>query len=427
MAELVYDKNGRLLFTKQMKKEYTLLMPQMLPIHFGMMQRCLQLDGYKVDMLTTDHRGIIDTGLKYVHNDTCYPALLVIGQLIDAIESGAYDRHKVGLLITQTGGGCRASNYIHLLRKALQKAGLEYVPVVSVNLSGLEPNPGFKLTVRLGIRMAWAMFYGDLMTWMGNQCKPYEVHKGETDALIEQWKNRLIEGFGQSGGVSRKTFRRNLELLAADFAAIEVAGERKTPVGIVGEIYVKFSSLGNNGLEQFLLDEGAEPVVPGLVDFMIFKVDNRGVDVGLYGGKWLKKKAVDLIERYAHGLQLDLIAAVSKYPRFRVMKPFSHLKTLVPDYLGYGNKMGEGWLLTAEMLDLIEMGVPNIVCTQPFGCLPNHVAGKGMIGKIKQEHPDSNIVAVDYDPSATKINQENRIKLMLANASLRNAEETVGV
>ena len=423
MAELIYDKTGRLLFTKQMKEEYTLLMPQMLPIHFGMMQKCFELEGYHVDMLTSHHQGIIDTGLKYVHNDTCYPALLVIGQLIDAIEHGGYDKHKVALMITQTGGGCRASNYIHLLRKALIKAGLDYVPVVSLNLSGLEPNPGFQLSVKLALRMIRAVFYGDLMTWMGNQCKPYELHPGETDALTEQWKNRLIDEFDRSGGLGRKTFRRNLAAIAADYAAIEVSGEKKIPVGIVGEIYVKFSSLGNNGLEQFLIDEGAEPVVPGLADFVIFKVDNRSVDVDLYGGKLLKKWAMNLAEKYAHGLQMDLIEAVSRYPRFRVMEPFTHLKPLVKDYLGYGNKMGEGWLLTAEMLDLIELGVPNIVCTQPFGCLPNHVAGKGMIGKIKQEHPESNIVAVDYDPSATKINQENRIKLMLANAALHQKEQ----
>ena len=260
------------------------------------------------------------------------------------------------------------------------------------------------------------------MTWMGNQCLPYEVSKGQTNALIERWKNRIIDEFDRGGGLSRRAFRKNLAAIAADFAAIPVTGEKKIPVGIVGEIYVKFSSLGNNGLEQFLLDEGAEPVVPGLADFLIFKIDNRAEDVDLYGGKRLKKLAMKLAEKYFHGIQMDMIQAISQYPRFRVMQPFTHLKPLVKDYLGYGNKMGEGWLLTAEMLDLIEMGVPNIVCTQPFGCLPNHVAGKGMIGKIKQEHPESNIVAVDYDPSATKINQENRIKLMLANAALQQRQ-----
>ena len=429
MAQLIYDDTGRLLFTEEMKEEYTLFIPQMLPIHFGMLKKCFDLEGYHTVQLNNDSRAVIDTGLKYVHNDTCYPALLVIGQLIDAVQHGGYDPHKVALLITQTGGGCRASNYIHLLRKALEKAGLSFVPVVSLNLSGLEKNPGFKLSPKLIFRMIYAVYYGDMLMWLANQCKPYELTPGTTDALVESWKDRLVRGFDDRGSMRRRTFRKNLAAIAADFAAIERTGEKKIPVGIVGEIFVKYSSLGNNSLEDFLLSEGAEPVVPGLADFLIFKVDNRSVDVDLYGGKKLKKFAMNLAEKYAGALQHDLIDAVSKYPDFRVMKPFSHLKEGVRGYLGYGNKMGEGWLLTAEMLDLIELGVPNIVCTQPFGCLPNHVAGKGMIRKIKDEHPDSNIVAIDYDPSATRINQENRIKLMLANAQRigKKADEAVPV
>ena len=416
MAQLTYDETGRLLFTEEMKEEYTLLIPQMLPIHFGMFKKCLDLEGYKTAQLNNDSQAVVDTGLKYVHNDTCYPALLVIGQLIDAVTNGGFDPHKVALLITQTGGGCRASNYIHLLRKALVKAGLEYVPVISLNLSGLEKNPGFSLSPGMLIRLIFAVYYGDMLMWLGNQTRSYEVVSGTTDALIEKWKDRLVNGFEQRGSKSRKAFRRNLAEIASDFAAIELTGEKKIPVGIVGEIFVKYSALGNNNLEQFLLQEGAEPVVPGLADFLIFKVDNRSVDVDLYGGKLIKKLAMNAAERYAGALQQDLIDAISKHPKFRVMKTFKHLKEGVKGYLGYGNKMGEGWLLTAEMLDLIELGVPNIVCTQPFGCLPNHVAGKGMIRKIKDEHPNSNIVAIDYDPSATRINQENRIKLMLANA-----------
>jgi predicted nucleotide-binding protein (sugar kinase/HSP70/actin superfamily) len=426
MAELVYDETGRLLFTKEMKAEYTLLMPQMLPVHFGMLRQCLELEGYKVDMLTTSHRGIVDTGLKYVHNDTCYPALLVIGQLIDALQSGSYDTHKVALLITQTGGGCRASNYIHLLRKALKKAGLEYVPVVSVNLSGLEHNPGFSLGLKMLRRMINAIYYGDLLTCLANQCKPYEVNKGETDKLVQTWQDKLIAQFGKGGGLSSKEFLQNMDDIAASFAALSVEGPRKVAVGIVGEIYVKFSSLGNNNLEQFLLDEGAEPVVPGLADFMIFKINNRDVDVDLYGGKKAKQVAVRTMQKYFEDRQAEMIAVIKKYPQFRAPEPFSHLQELIKGYVGYGNKMGEGWLLTAEMLDLIHSGVGNIVCTQPFGCLPNHVAGKGMIRKLKDDYPDSNIVAIDYDPGATKINQENRIKLMLANAARakQKAEKT---
>ncbi|MGI5963489.1 MAG: 2-hydroxyglutaryl-CoA dehydratase [Lawsonibacter sp.] len=425
MAKLVYDENGRLLFTKEMKEEYTLLMPQMLPVHFGMMQKLLECEGYKVDMLTTNHRGIVDEGLKYVHNDTCYPALLVIGQLIDAVKHGGYDPHKVGLLITQTGGGCRASNYIHLLRKALEKADMAYIPVVSVNLSGLEKNPGFSLTLPFVRKAIFAMMYGDIIVNVANQVRPYEVEQGATDRMIASWSQKLVDGFQHGKGMSRGQMRGIFDAICADFAAIPVAGEPKIRVGVVGEIYVKFAPLGNNNLEQFLLSEGVEPVVPGLTDFIIFKIFNRVADVDLYGGKWIKKAACLTFMRYIEGCQKDMIEALERSGRFRAPGTFRQLHELVKGYLGDGNKMGEGWLLTAEMLELIHSGTPNIVCTQPFGCLPNHIVGKGMIRKLKDKYPYSNVVAIDYDPGATKINQENRIKLMLANAKgLTQQEES---
>ena len=416
MAKLVYDESGRLLFTKEMKEEYTLLMPQMLPVHFGMLKKLLECEGYKVDMLTTNHRGIVDEGLKYVHNDTCYPALLVIGQLIDAVKHGGYDPHKVGLLITQTGGGCRASNYIHLLRKALEKADMAYIPVVSVNLSGLEHNPGFHLTLPFIRKAVYAMMYGDIIVNVANQVRPYEVNEGAADEMIDHWSQRLVDGFQAGKGMSRAQMRQNFDAICADFAAIPVQGEPKIRVGVVGEIYVKFAPLGNNNLEKFLLSEGVEPVVPGLTDFIIFKIFNRVSDVDLYGGKWIKKAACKAFMAYIEGCQKDMIEALERSGRFRAPGTFRELHSLVKGYLGDGNKMGEGWLLTAEMLELIHSGTNNIVCTQPFGCLPNHIVGKGMIRKLKDDYPYSNIVAIDYDPGATKINQENRIKLMLANA-----------
>ena len=421
MAELTYDKAGRLLFTKQMKSEYTLLMPQMLPVTFELMRGVFAHCGYNVEILKTTHRGIVDTGLKYVHNDTCYPALLVIGQLIEAVRSGKYDENKVALLITQTGGGCRASNYIHLLRKALDKAGLTHIPVVSFNLSGLERNPGFSLKLGTVRRLTAAMMYGDILTWLGNQCKPYEVAKGATDKLITHWTDRILSMFAGGLGLRKKEIRRVMEEIAADFSKIELEDAGSKPrVGIVGEIYVKYSPLGNNGLEEFLLREGCEPVVPGLTDFMIFKINNRVVDVDLYCGSKLKKLLAGVFQRYIEGLQHQMIEAVKTQPRFRPPGAFSELRGLVRGYLGYGNKMGEGWLLTAEMLELIHTGTKNIICTQPFGCLPNHVVGKGMARKLKDEHPEANIVMIDYDPGATKINQENRIKLMLSNAADRS-------
>ena len=427
MAELVYDKTGRLLFTKEMKEEYTILFPTMLPVHFGLMARILETEGFKVEMLTTNHRGIVDEGLKYVHNDTCYPALLVIGQLIDAIKSGKYDLHKVALMITQTGGGCRASNYIHLLRKALEKAGLSFIPVISVNLSGLEKNPGFQLGLNTLRKAIFAMMYGDIIVQTANQVRPYEVKQGQTDETIEAVENWLLEGMNQGKGLSFKSMVENFDRIVAAFKEIPVAGEPKVRVGVVGEIYIKYSPLGNNNLEQFLLSEGAEPVVPGLTDFIIFKIYNREVDVNIYGGKWIKKKVCQIFKGYVEKCQKAMIAAMSK-GGFRAPGTFEDLRRLIQGYLGEGNKMGEGWLLTAEMLELIHSGTPNIVCTQPFGCLPNHIVGKGMIRKLKDDYPWSNIVAIDYDPGATKINQENRIKLMLANAKAlqKQHEEMAG-
>ena len=433
MAELVYDKTGRLLFTEEMKKEYTILMPQMLPIHFGMFRKMLELEGYHVDQLNNEGRAVVDEGLKYVHNDTCYPALLVIGQFLDAIKNSGYDPHKVALMITQTGGGCRASNYIHLLRKALKKAGMEYIPVISVSF-GMEKNPGFHLTIPLLRKLIYAMMYGDLIMWIANQVRPYEVTQGDTDRMVETWTNRLIDRFTEGKGMSRKAMQIGFDEILADFAAIPVAGEPKVRVGVVGEIYVKFSSLGNNNLERFLLQEGAEPVVPGLTDFMIFKIYNRVVDVNIYGGKWIKKKVCQFFMGYIEKCQQDMIDAINRSGRFRAPGTFADLQRLVKGYLGDGCKMGEGWLLTAEMLELIHSGTNNIVCAQPFGCLPNHIVGKGMIRALKDNYPWSNVVAIDYDPSATAINQENRIKLMLANAKsmekkaeAAEAEETVNV
>lgn len=424
MAELIYDKTGRLLFTEEMKKEYTLLVPQMLPIHFSMMVELLRKEGFNAVMLNTHHRGIVDEGLKYVHNDTCFPALLVIGQLIDAVKNGGYDPHKVALVITQTGGGCRASNYIHLLRKALEKADMAYIPVISVNLSGLEKNPGFKLSLSFLRKAVFAMMYGDIIMNVANQVRPYEVTPGDTDRAVDDCIRWLIAEMDSGKGLSYKSMCQNFRRICDQFKAIPVTDESKVRVGVVGEIYVKFSPLGNNNLEAFLLSEGAEPVVPGLTDFIIFKIHNRIADIDLYGGKWIKKKVCILFKRYVEKCQAAMIDALKGSGRFRAPGTFEDLHRLIQGYLGDGNKMGEGWLLTAEMLELIHSGVPNIVCTQPFGCLPNHIVGKGMIRRLKDDYPYSNIVAIDYDPSATQINQENRIKLMLANAKALAKQES---
>ena len=426
MAKLVYDKDGRLLFTKEMAKEYTILAPQMLPDHFKMLESILNEAGYHTKMLETTGHTILEEGQKYVHNDACYPAILVIGQLLDAIHREGYDPHKVALFITQTGGGCRASNYIHLLRKALERAGLEYVPVISLNLSGMEKNPGFKLTLPILRKAVFAVIYGDLMMNLGWQVRPYEVNKGDTDKCVADCRSYLLREMRAGRAMSFKSMVKTFDYIIEEFKKIPVEGEEKIRVGVVGEIYVKYAPLGNNDLANFLLSEGAEPVIPGLIDFIIFKIYNRDVDVDLYGGKWVKKALCRFLEKYVMKYQNAMIDALKRSNRFRAPGNFDVLHSMIDGYLGDGNKMGEGWLLTAEMLELIHTGVPNIVCTQPFGCLPNHIVGKGMIRRLKEDFPESNIVAIDYDPGATRINQENRIKLMLANAQKRKqmAEKT---
>lgn len=418
MAKLQYAKDGRLLFTKEMKEEYTVLLPMMLPIHFTLMANSLKLEGYHVELLTTTHRAIVDEGVKNVHNDTCYPALLVIGQYIDALKSGKYDVNKTALLITQTGGGCRASNYIHLLRKALIHSGYPQVPVISLNLSGLEKNPGFKLNLRVAKRFIYSLLYGDLIMLLANQCRPYEVEPGAADALVQTWIDRLTEEYKYPKKLRKRHVHENMARIAAEFAALKLRDETRVRVGVVGEIYIKYAALGNNNLEAFLQGEGVETVVPGLLDFVIFKVDNRLEDCRIYGGSPIKKAAMALFEKICEKKQRELIDIVAAHPKFRAPATFEHIKSLVKGYLGYGNKMGEGWLLTGEMLELVTSGTENVVCTQPFGCLPNHIVGKGMIRKIRENNPGANIVAIDYDPSATRVNQENRIKLMLANARL---------
>lgn len=419
MNELKFDKKGRLLFTKEMKKSYKILIPNMLPIHFELLKNILNNEGYDCDLLTSDNSNIVKMGLENVHNDTCYPCLLVVGQFIDALKSGKYDPDKVALFITQTGGGCRASNYIHLLRKALEKSGFSHVPVISVNLSGLEKNPGFKLNLSLTQKFVSALMYGDMLMLLSNQVRPYETKKGSADKMTELWTKKLTKQYLSSNGFGKKKMRANFEAMVKDFALVKVCKTSKVKVGIVGEIYVKYSPLANNNLEQFLRDENVEVVVPGLMDFIIFKVDNRIVDIELYGGNRIKYIVCKKFKKYLENVQKIFIDSIKQSGCFDAPGGFEEIKAGVKDYIGYGTKMGEGWLLTAEMLELIKDGTNNIVCTQPFGCLPNHIAGKGMIGKIHARNEGANIVAIDYDPGATKVNQENRIKLMLSTAKER--------
>ena len=407
-------------FTKEMKKDYKILIPNMLPVHLRIIARVLRNYGFDAELLETTGPQIGETGLKYVHNDTCYPAILVIGQFLDAMKSGKYDPDRTALLLFQTGGGCRASNYVSLLRKALERAGYSQVPVIAFGPAGLEKHPGFKVSVAIWHRLVYAVYYGDLLMSLVNQVRPYELNKGDAEAMREAWSARLTsEMVGKR--LSYKKVLNNYHLIVEDFKSIPMERTDKVKVGVVGEIFVKFSPLGNNNLEDFLVSEGAEVVVPGLADFVLYCVYNSLVDAKLYG---IGKKALPIwkfVYSFLLKKQNDVIRAISDSGVFKPLSSFDHTVTLTEGYISHGVKMGEGWLLTAEMLELAESGVNNIVCTQPFGCLPNHICGKGMMKPLKAANPHINIIAIDYDTGASAVNQQNRIKLMLAGAKRYSA------
>lgn len=397
---------------KSMKATHKILVPNMLPWHFLIIQELLKMEGYNVEVLTNDSRNVIDEGLKHVHNDTCYPCLCVVGQYIDALKSGKYDLEHTALLITQTGGGCRASNYVPLIRKAIA-AEFPKVPVLSVNFSGLEKNSSFEMTLSLLLKMAYAIFYGDSIMWCYNQTKPYEVNKGETDRARDETVKFIVDAF--KAGKYSKYKKLNKRIIDV-FSAVGRSGDKKVKVGIVGEIYVKYAHLGNNRLEEFLISENCEPVVPALMDFVLYCIINVVNDRKLYGHNAGTAFLYKLVYNVLHNKQKKIIKQFEKDGNFEPVHDFEHLRKCADKVLNQGVKMGEGWLIPAEMAALAETDVPNIVCAQPFGCLPNHIAGKGAIRTLKNLYADENIVAVDYDPSATKVNQENRIKLMLATA-----------
>lgn len=406
-------------FTEEMKGEYTILVPNMLPIQIKLILAIMRNYGYQFEVLETEGPQIVEQGLKNVHNDTCYPALLVIGQLIDAIESGKYDPHKVALMLPQTGGGCRASNYIHLLRKALVKLGYDYIPVISLNFSGMEKdaNPGFQLTSKMIIQIAYGALLGDLIMQIYNQCRPYIVQPGAADQVVDELIDKITDDFDKAKIIRYKHVRELMNLIVKRFAALEMKDFGSKPkVGIVGEIYVKFSPLGNNNLEKFLLGEGTEPVLPGLIDFCMYWILNHIYDYRLYGRGAKMVLVMKYLYRFLCKKQKDIIQIIRRDGHFREPMPFEKVRKLALEVINPGVKMGEGWLLPGEMVELINEGVKNIVLTQPFGCLPNHIAGKGMVRRVRELYPEANIVSVDYDPGASRINQENRIKLMLSAA-----------
>ena len=392
-------------FTKQMKRDFTILAPDIFPTHMELLQEVFALHGYHVEVLHDEGPAVIAAGLKYLHNDMCYPATCAVGQQLYALTSGKYDPHRVALIQFQTGGGCRASNYIFLLRKALHNMGMDYVPVISLSFGGYEHYSGFKITPLMLFTGLRSLIYGDTLMLLKNQCLPYETNPGDTRKVIQKWIAELTGQFRRKQGLTPKAMQKNLRAMAKDFHEIPRTPKDCTKVGIVGEIYVKYSSFGNNGLEQFLLSQGCEYMVPGVLGFFQYCFANIEMDHKYYGGsrlkRWALQRALNYIDR-REGWMRAAVAAAGFAPPGR--------------FIGKGVKMGEGWLLTGEMAELIESGFPNIICAQPFGCLPNHIAGRGMIPSLRRAYPAANITPLDYDPSATRVNQENRIKLMLATA-----------
>ncbi len=403
-------------FTKEMKAEYTIIAPDIFPTHMKLLEAVFRLYGYNVVIAKYEGQAVINTGLKYLHNDVCYPAICMLGQQLHALTCGDFDPHKCALIQFQTGGGCRASNYLWLLRKALEKMDMEYVPVISLNFGGYEHYSGFKITpgmMATGIR---SLIYGDMLLLLKNQCLPYEQNEGDTRRVVEKWIASLTDQFRRKEGLSAGTMKKNLAAMAKDFHDIPKVKRDTVKVGIVGEIYVKYSSFGNNGLEKFLLSQGCEYMVPGVLGFFQYCFANMDTDYRYYGGSSLKHFAGGRLEKIAEGWEGWLIDALRPYPEFAAPVSFEKVKKLADRVIDRGVKMGEGWLLPGEAAELIEKGYSNIICTQPFGCLPNHIVGKGTIRRLRELYPQANIFPVDYDAGASKVNQENRIKLMLAMA-----------
>ena len=418
---IVSSSYNRVIFTKEMKKNYTLLCPQMSPIHFELIEPAIRSFGYNLVVLQNDDKTAVDTGLKYVNNDACYPSLIVIGQIMDALLSGKYDLDHTAVLMSQTGGGCRASNYIGFIRRALEKAGMAQIPVISINANGMETNPGFTYTPSMLVKALQAVVYGDVFMRVLYATRPYEAVPGSANALHEKWKKICVKALStKSAGMM--TFVKNIRGIIHDFDNLDRTNVHKPKVGIVGEILVKFSPTANNHIVELLESEGAEAVMPDLMDFLLycfynsnFKADNLGMKRST---AHLCNMAISLLEYMRKAARI----ALEKSTHFTPPSRIKELAVMANGFVSLGNQTGEGWFLTGEMLELIKSGVNNIVCVQPFGCLPNHIVGKGVIKELRYANPKANIIAVDYDPGASEVNQLNRIKLMLSTAQ-KNLEK----
>lgn len=402
-------------FTKEMRKDYTILCPQMSPIHFSLLESAFNSCGYHLEVLANDNKEAVDVGLKYVNNDACYPSLMVVGQIMQALLSGKYDLNKVAIIMSQTGGGCRASNYIAFIRRALEKADMSHIPVISINLSGLESNPGFKITPQLALRLSYAAEFGDILMKCLYRMRPYEVKKGSANRLHRKWERYCIN-FLSGRHVSHTKFKQICRTMIRDFDNLPITDIKKPRVGIVGEILVKFLPAANNHLADLLEKEGAEAVCPDLIDFMCYCFYNTNFKTEHYGLKKSSSVVANLGIGFINWLRDAATKEFEKSKHFTPPARIDDLARMSSSIVSVGNQTGEGWFLTGEMMELIHEDVPNIVCAQPFGCLPNHIVGKGVIKAIRKKYPKANIVAIDYDPGASEVNQLNRIKLMLSTA-----------
>ncbi|MCI9152353.1 2-hydroxyglutaryl-CoA dehydratase [Lachnospiraceae bacterium] len=403
-------------FTKEMRRTYTILCPQMSPMHFELLEPAFRASGYNIAVLPNDNKQAVDVGLKYVNNDACYPSLMVVGQIMEAILSGNYDTDRLAVIITQTGGGCRASNYIGFIRRALKKAGYPHIPVISLNLSGLEENPGFKLTPVLVLRGIYALVLGDIFMKCVYRMRPYEAVPGTTNAMHRKWADTAKQFLAQAYP-SRSGFKKLCRDIIQDFDRLEILDAKKPKVGVVGEILVKFLPAANNYLVELLESEGAEAVVPDLLDFLMYCFYNQNFKVSHLGMEKSKAKIGNLGIKALEWFRAPATKAFEASLHFAPPTPIEKLAEMASGIVSLGNQTGEGWFLTGEMLELIHSGTENIVCTQPFACLPNHVVGKGVIKELRRLYPQSNVVAIDFDPGASEVNQLNRIKLMLSTAN----------
>ncbi len=405
--------NNKIVFTKEMKKNHTILCPQMSPIHFNFIQEAFKSEGYNLEVIQSLDRSCIDEGLKYVNNDACYPSIIVIGQIINALKSNKYDIDNTSIMISQTGGGCRASNYIGFLRKALKDSGFNSVPVISANLSGIERNPGFKISISLMKKVAMGCIYGDLFMRVLYKTRPYEKILGSANKLYDDWSFKCFENI-RNGKIGE--FKTNIKNIINAFDNLEISYESKPKIGLVGEILVKYHPLANNNIVEILEKEGSEVVVLDLIDFFLYSIYGNIYRYEYLSGKKINKDLSKILIDFIEYIRNYIRKHLNKSKNFNSPKKIYELADKASSIVSLGNQTGEGWLLTAEMIELIEDGVENIVCMQPFACLPNHITGKGVIKELKSRYTKANIVAVDYDPGASEVNQINRIKLMLSTA-----------